>query len=69
MKDVWKEHEPNLGFKRINKKKIVITTAIVTVLVLACIAIGTYCTNESIRGWVDKFIFRKEVLQIGRAHV
>ena len=23
MKDVWKEHEPNLGFKMINRKKIV----------------------------------------------
>ena len=25
MKDIWKEYEPNLGFKRINRKKIIIT--------------------------------------------
>ncbi len=63
MKDIWKEYEPNLGFKRINRKKIIITTIIVTVIVLVGIAVGTYCTNEAVRGWVDKFIFRKEVLQ------
>lgn len=63
MKDIWKEYEPNLGFKRINRKKIIITTIVVTVIVLIGIAVGTYCTNEVVRGWVDKFIFRKEVLQ------
>ena len=63
MKDIWKEYEPNLGFKRINRKKIIITTIVVTVIVLVGIAIGTYCTNEAVRGWIDKFIFRKEVLQ------
>ena len=63
MKDIWKEYEPNLGFKRINRKKIIITTIVVTVIVLVGIAVGTYCTNEAVRGWIDKFIFRKEVLQ------
>ena len=63
MKDIWKEYEPNLGFKRINRKKIIITTIVATVIVLVGIAIGTYCTNEAVRGWIDKFIFRKEVLQ------
>ena len=32
-------------------------------IVLVGIAVGTYCTNEAVRGWIDKFIFRKEVLQ------
>ena len=59
MKDIWKEYEPNLGFKRINRKKIIITTIVVTVIVLVGIAVGTYCTNEAVRGWIDKFIFRK----------
>ena len=63
MKDIWKEYEPNLGFKRINRKKIIITTIVVTVIGLVGIAVGTYCTNEAVRGWIDKFIFRKEVLQ------
>ena len=63
MKDIWKEYEPNLGFKRINRQKIIITTIVVTVIVLVGIAVGTYCTNEAVRGWIDKFIFRKEVLQ------
>lgn len=63
MKDIWKEYEPNLVFKRINRKKIIITTIVVTVIVLVGIAVGTYCTNEAVRGWIDKFIFRKEVLQ------
>ena len=63
MKDIWKEYEPNLGFKRINRRKIIITTIVVTVIVLVGIAVGTYCTNEAVRGWIDKFIFRKEVLQ------
>ena len=63
MKDIWKEYEPNLGFKRINRKKIIITTIVVTVIVLVGIAVGKYCTNEEVRGWIDKFIFRKEVLQ------
>ena len=63
MKDVWKEHEPNLGFKMINRKKIVITTIIIIFIVLLIILIGTYCTNSGIRGWIDKFILRKEVLQ------
>lgn len=63
MKDIWKEYEPNLGFKRINRKKIIITTIVVTVIVLVGIVVGTYCTNEAVRGWIDKFIFRKEVLQ------
>lgn len=63
MKDIWKEYEPNLGFKRINRKKIIITTIVVTVIVLVGIAVGTYCTNEAVRGWIDKFTFRKEVLQ------
>lgn len=63
MKDIWKEYEPNLGFKRINRKKIIITTIVVTAIVLVGIAVGTYCTNEAVRGWIDKFIFRKEVLQ------
>ena len=46
-----------------NRKKIIITTIVVTVIVLVGIAVGTYCTNEAVRGWIDKFIFRKEVLQ------
>ena len=63
MKDVWTEPEIETGNKKINKKKIVITTAITIVVVLTIITIGVYNTDKQTREWIDKHIFRKEVLQ------
>ena len=59
MKDYWKEEE----VKRINKKKliIIILTAIIAVV---CISISiVYYNNKETREWIDKNIFRKEVMQ------
>jgi len=63
MKDVWIEPEIEPGKKKINKKKIAITTAIIVVIVLTIVVIGVYNTNKQTREWMDKYIFRKEVLQ------
>ena len=63
MKDVWKEPQPNLGFKQVNKKKIIITLIVAVIVVLLIILVGTYYSSKPVREWIDKNIFRKEVLQ------
>lgn len=62
MKDVWKEEE-NLEPKTINRKKVIVISSIITVIVLGIIVAGAYWTSRPVREWVDKKIFRKEVLQ------
>lgn len=62
MKDVWKEEE-NLEPKTINRKKVIVISSIITVIVLGIIVAGAYWTSRPVREWVDKNIFRKEVLQ------
>lgn len=63
MKDVWTEPEINPMDKKINKKKIIIITLTIVVIVLAIVLIGVYKTNKQTREWIDKNIFRKEVVQ------
>lgn len=63
MKDVWTEPEINPIDKKINKKKIIVITLIILVIVLAIVVIGVYNTNKQAREWIDKNIFRKEVVQ------
>lgn len=59
MKDYWKE-DPE---KKVNKKKIVIIT-IITIILIAVISVTVvYMNNKDVREWIDKNIFRKEVLQ------
>lgn len=59
MKDYWIEPEE----KKINKKKItIIIISIITIIILAII-IGIYINNKEAREWIDKNIFRKEVIQ------
>lgn len=59
MKDYWIEPEE----KKINKKKItIIIISSVTIIILAII-IGIYINNKEAREWIDKKIFRKEVIQ------
>ncbi len=62
MKDVWKEEE-NLEPKTINRKKVIVISSIITVIVLGIIVVGAYWTSRPVREWVDKNVFRKEVLQ------
>lgn len=59
MKDYWKEPEQ----KMVNKKKIIIAiiTAIVVITTISIIIV--YHNNKPFREWIDKFIFRKEVMQ------
>ena len=63
MKDVWMEPEREPNYKKINKKKIGIITVLILAIVLAIVTIGVYYTNQQTRGWIDKYIFRKEILQ------
>ena len=63
MKDIWKEKEQRLEPKTINKQKLIITILIVSIVVIGIILAGAYYTNKTVREWVDKNIFRKEILQ------
>lgn len=63
MKDIWGEKVAKQDIKRINKKKLMIVTIIVLAVVLAIILVGLYYTNRPIQRWIDKNIFRKEVIQ------
>ena len=59
MKDYWEEPVE----KKINKKKI-LTTIIIGVVAIALLTIIIiYHVNKPFREWIDKNIFRKEVLQ------
>ncbi len=59
MKDYWEEPE----IKKVNKKKIIITAIIIVVVILAIIIMCIYYYNKPAREWIDKTIFRKEVMQ------
>lgn len=61
MKDIW--IDATNKEKKVNKKKIVILMIIIVFIVIAIITIGLYSTNDKAREWIDKNIFRKEVLQ------
>ncbi len=61
MKDIW--IDATNKEKKVNKKKIFILTIIIVFIVIAIIIIGLYSTNDKAREWIDKNIFRKEVLQ------
>ena len=61
MKDIW--IDATNKEKKVNKKKIVILTIIIVFIVIAIITIGLYSTKDKAREWIDKNIFRKEVLQ------
>lgn len=63
MKDIWIESEVGKKDKKINKKKLIITSIIILIVVLCIVVIGLYGTNKQCREWIDKNIFRKEVLQ------
>ena len=59
MKDYWKETTQ----KRINKKKVITTIVIVILAMVMLSMIITYCNCKPIREWIDKNVFRKEVIQ------
>lgn len=59
MKDNWKQDIK----EKINKKTIgiIIIIAILLIAILAIVIV--YCNNEEVREWIDKNVFRKEVMQ------
>ena len=59
MKDYWEEPVQ----KKINKKKITTTIIIGVVVMVLLSIIIIYHVNKLFREWIDKNIFRKEVLQ------
>lgn len=63
MKDYWIEPEENFKGKKLNKKKIIIIISIVLIVILLLSGIYVYNRNKDIRNWIDKNIFRKEVMQ------
>ena len=66
MKDFWKETENENVKKKINKKKIIkiIIISIIAIILIAVITLAiVYTKNQQAREWIDKNIFRKEVMQ------
>ena len=59
MKDFWIEPEE----KKINKKRIIITVIIAIIIIALAVTIGVYINNKEAREWIDKNIFRKEIVQ------
>lgn len=59
MKDYWKETTE----KKVNKKKIVVTTIIIVIMIAILSMVVIYCNNRLAREWIDKNVFRKEVMQ------
>ncbi len=63
MKDYWKEEIQNKIKPKITPKTIAIITSIVIILIAFITIIVIYYNNLEIREWIDKNIFRKEVMQ------
>lgn len=59
MKEEWKEAIK----EKINTKMILITILIILLLITIITGIVIYTNNKEIREWIDKNIFRKEILQ------
>lgn len=59
MKDYWKETTQ----KKVNKKKVIITTIIIIMVIILVSTTVVYFNNKLVREWIDKNIFRKEVIQ------
>lgn len=63
MKDYWTEIQNETKQKKINKKKIIILTIVILMAILIIAGITIYKNNKEARDWIDKNIFRKEVMQ------
>lgn len=62
MKDFWKEPKETKE-KKVNKKKVIITIIAIIIIIFLIIIIAIYINNKNVRLWIDKNIFRKEVIQ------
>ena len=63
MKDFWEETENENVKKKINKKKIIIILIIAIILIAVITLAIVYTKNQQAREWIDRNIFRKEVMQ------
>lgn len=55
----YKEDVP----KKLNKKKVVKTSVILFCIVVIMVLFGLYIGNSAFRGWIDKYIFGKEITE------
>ena len=62
MKDFWKEPKETKE-KKVNKKKVIITIIVIIIIIFLIIISAIYINNKNVRLWIDKNIFRKEVIQ------
>ena len=62
MKDFWKEPKETKE-KKVNKKKVIITIIAIILILFLIIISAIYINNKNVRLWIDKNIFRKEVIQ------
>ena len=62
MKDFWKEPKETKE-KKVNKKKVIITIIAIIIILVLIIISAIYINNKNVRLWIDKNIFRKEVIQ------
>lgn len=62
MRDFWNEPE-TLEEKKLNKKKIIIISLIVILIIGITISVLVYTKNLEVREWIDTKIFRKEIMQ------
>ena len=62
MKDFWKEPKKTKE-KKVNKKKVIITIIAIIIIIFLIIISAIYINNKNVRLWIDKNIFRKEVIQ------
>ena len=63
MRDFWEETENENVKKKINKKKIIIISIIAIILIAVITLAIVYTKNQQAREWIDRNIFRKEVMQ------
>ena len=63
MRDFWEETEKERVKNKINKKKIIIISIIAIILIAVITLAIVYTKNQQAREWIDKNIFRKEVMQ------
>lgn len=63
MKDYWNESVEKVKIKKVNKKRLLIVSLSILIVILLIIAMLIYYKNEKAREWIDKVVFRKEVLQ------
>ena len=63
MKDFWLESQMETRPKKLNRKKVITVISIVFMTIFIVTFFTIYKVNKPVRDWIDKNIFRKEVMQ------